>query len=511
MYRKALSLLFSYQIFFAVGVVILAVHPVVWLVNTWTDPAYGSHGSLIFVLVASLFLWSVTSPRSHITQLSRQRALLLLGMTAAARLIGQLIGVNVIGALALVVDVFALGLLFGLSDRKRALSPGWLAVLFAFSLPLERIVQRTIGYGLQHISAAGACGVLRTWSDSVQCEGVRILLAGRDVLVDLPCSGARGLLLLLLLFSALAALTRPTLRQAFLGWGITLFAAVVANVLRIVTLAIGLAYSEHLGAIDVMTSPWHEIIGFSALIIGAAPVVLWALPIRARQCDSVIKWVPIASSLPRRSWHAPLAGFIFLFGAVLIVSLPARPVDVTRTIAAPMLPANIAGLAAVPGTLSAMERHYFTRYGGGAARASYGPYGLLVVSTSAPLRHLHAPDECLAGAGHKVRYLGMTHEPVAAAVYRSVAPDGRRWRVSVTFVSDRGEVATSVAEAVWRWLQKPAATWTMVQRIAPWRAPIEALTVWDGAVARAMDLPPPDTSIGSRTVVTRSRFHSVQS
>ena len=176
----------------------------------------------------------------------------------------------------------------------------------------------------------------------------------------------------------------------------------------------------------------------------------------------------------------------------------ARPVDVARAISAPKLPARIGDFYAVPGHLSNIERHYFTRYGGGAARASYGPYSLLVVSTSAPLRHLHAPDECLAGAGHKVRYLGMTQQPLPTAVYHSEDPDGNRWRVSVTFVSDRGEVATSVAEAVWRWLQAPDATWSMVQRITPWQVPVQTLAAWDAAVVRAMDLSVPQTRVTHR-------------
>ena len=169
-----------------------------------------------------------------------------------------------------------------------------------------------------------------------------------------------------------------------------------------------------------------------------------------------------------------------------------------RAISAPKLPARIADFRAVPGELSLVERYYFTRYGGGAARASYGPYSLLVVSTSAPLRHLHAPDECLAGAGHKVRYLGMTQQPLPTAVYHSQDPDGNRWRVSVTFVSDRGEIATSVAEAVWRWLQAPGATWSMIQRIAPWQVPVQTLAAWDAAVVRAMDLSVPQTRVAHR-------------
>ena len=174
--------------------------------------------------------------------------------------------------------------------------------------------------------------------------------------------------------------------------------------------------------------------------------------------------------------------------AVAIVSQPARPVDVARPQAAPWLPSSIAGATAQHSALSAQELDYFTRYGGGAARASYGEHSLLLVRTSAPLRHLHAPDECLRGQGHRVRYLGQTHEPAPTALYRSVDSQGRRWRIAVTFVSDRGHATTSVGHAVWLWLGQRGTTWTMVQRISPWDADPASTDDWESHVARAFDL-----------------------
>ena len=140
--------------------------------------------------------------------------------------------------------------------------------------------------------------------------------------------------------------------------------------------------------------------------------------------------------------------------------------------------------------LTAKEQAYFPRYGGGAARAAYGPYGLLVVSTSAPLRHLHSPEECLAGSGHTVRYLGQTGGVTPSAVYRSTDPQGQSWRITVSFVSERGEWTPHVAEAIWRWLQAPGTTWRMIQRIAPWQLPETAVEHFDAAVWRALDLSP---------------------
>lgn len=474
------------------GAGLLAADPLRWLLTTWTDATYNPEGLWVALAVAALALWSGTSTRRRETPDAR-RALWLLAGAAAVRAAGQLLRINVLGALTLAVDVYALATLAGLGQRRRAVAPGWLAVLFALSLPLERVLQRVLGYGLQQLSASGACAVLDALDFAVVCQGTRILLDGQDLLVDLPCSGARGLILLFTLYCAACALTRPDAFRAARGLALTVAAAWGANVLRIVALALGLARPQWLGGASVMEAPWHELIGLATLALGAAPILWWArraqpgptpdlaLPLASRPlCDRAIA--------PRSARGLP---FLFLAVVLLIVNLPARPIDVARAMPAPALPAALGEWTSNPQPLSAAEQAYFTRYGGAAARAAYGPHGLLLVSTSAPLRHLHAPDECLRGSGHAVRYVGVRHGALPTAIYRSVDAAGRRWRVSVSYVASDGAWATSVAEAAWRWLRRPRGpqTWTMVQRVAPWDLPENEVAAWDHAVARALDLP----------------------
>jgi hypothetical protein len=161
---------------------------------------------------------------------------------------------------------------------------------------------------------------------------------------------------------------------------------------------------------------------------------------------------------------------------------------VSRPLPPIALPASLAGAAARPVALSAQETHYFTRFGGAAAKAVYGSNALLVVRSTAPLRHLHGPDECLAGSGHRVERRGVVSYPYASAIYRSVAPDGRAWRVAVSFVSDDGAIATSIAETVWRWLKQPRTAWSAIERISPWDAEARDIADFDLAVGQALDL-----------------------
>jgi len=312
---------------FGAAALVLAFEPVRWLVNTWLEPAYDSKGFYVFAAFAALFAWSAASPRQT-PQIPQQKrlALSLLAITALVRLAGQVLAVNVIGALALVMDVYALGLLLGLKHRRRALSPGWLAVAFAFSLPLERIAQRTIGYGLQSLSSA------------------------------------RSILLLFLCLALLAALARPGLKQALVGGALTLVAGLLANMVRISLLATGIARPQFFLGADVMAQPWHDLVGLLTLAAGALPLLIWAgkvsrshlAPTIDERCrhfipDRLLRdgwWLqePAQKSAQKSIWaSALLSAFAFLALAVVIVNLPRKALDVTRRSMAIELPGQIAG------------------------------------------------------------------------------------------------------------------------------------------------------------------------
>ena len=472
------------------GMLILAIHPLQWLVTTWMSPAYQSDGGYVILLIAGLLLWSFSNTETArpVEELSRKRlALGLLLLSTLVRLIGQLLGVNTISAVVLVVDVYALALLFGLEQRSRALSPFWLAVLFAFSLPLEHVFQRLIGYALQQLSAAGACQVLSWGADPVVCEGVNILLAGQSVLVDLPCSGARGLLQLCLLFAALAAVLRPAWSQAILGCLLTLLAAYLSNVLRIVLLALGIAY-PNLWHVDVMASPYHDLIGLLALGLGLIPVLIWAvlLPKPAPSGSA-----PYQEPRPAQTYrYSLLPAAVFTGLAVVITQLPVHPVDVSRPLSSAnqSLPHYLHAYTAQMQPLNPQEQDYFVRYGGAASKAQYGPFGLMKVSSSAPLRHLHTPEACLRGAGHEVQYVTQSQQDFPTAFYHSTDPQGQAWQIRVTFVAEDGRLSTNISEVIWHWLQRRDVAWSMLQRIAPAELSAAEFDTWDQTLRIALEL-----------------------
>ena len=78
--------------------------------------------------------------------------------------------------------------------------------------------------------------------------------------------------------------------------------------------------------------------------------------------------------------------------------------------------------------------------------------------------------------------------PAPTAIYRARSPDGRVWRVDVSFVSDSGHVTSNIAEAVWRWMQSPGGVWSAVQRVTPIGLSETDRLAWERAVFASLDL-----------------------
>jgi hypothetical protein len=180
---------------------------------------------------------------------------------------------------------------------------------------------------------------------------------------------------------------------------------------------------------------------------------------------------------------------VFLIIAFITVNLQRHAFDVKPTTEITALPLMLGEDYARYVPLFAKEKAYFTQFGGDARKAIYGKRHLLLTKTTSPLRHLHAPDECLRGLGFKVSYLGTIDQPIMSAIYKAISPDGTFWKVAVSFISSDGKVATNVSEAVWQWLQQPQQTWYSLQRISPWQHfSKEEDKQWDQQVINALEL-----------------------
>ncbi|MEZ5550883.1 MAG: exosortase T [Pseudomonadales bacterium] len=512
-YRSALSRVTI--VLFALGAASLAADPLLWLIRTWHDQGYDGIGWIAAALVAGLGCWSGSS---SLETDARDRPNLnntfkLLLATACLRLTSQLLDVSVLGALLLGVDVFALARLARLSRRRRALAAFWLAVLFCFSLPVEPMLQRVFGYLLQQISASLACGILSVFFDNLSCAGVRLQVSGVDVLVDLPCSGAELISTTGMIFSFLCTLRRPSVLGGVIGAVACGVIALAGNALRITLLATGLVYTDLL-PFQVMDPLPHTLIGLFAVAVASAALIaiVQLLPVTASESgDQQPQLQPGAVAMDRHRLQL-FGALCFLLLALAIGTITPRPLDASPALPPAFHPGQAAGLPGETQPLTEQERQYFSRYGGAAQRVNYGPYSLLLVSTTSPLRHLHDPAICLRGLGYQVRLLGTDHA-TRSTVYSAAkntgtgAPD-ERFTLRVSYLGSDGQIATSIAEVVWYWLNNPATRWTMVQRATPdhsiavpehavttpsdaWMAPIDSAdraAEWETAMRRAFNL-----------------------
>ena len=465
------------RVLLIVGTLALAADPAAWLLRSWTDPGYGSYGWAVFALSLALFARSWSSPLMETVPIPRSPFLLLIG-TAAIRGVGQVLDIDTISALALGVDVYALARLARLDRRAWAVSPVGLAALFLCSLPIQRLIERSIGQGLQDLSASGACFVLGLFTDDISCQGVRIVLSGKAVMVDLPCAGIGGLTLMGTALILIATVVRPGLRTMILAAAVALIATLAANILRVTILSAGAAYAPF----DILAEPFHSAIGLVTLALAALP----SIAIMTRPATGAPPPKHRAAPKRRRALSLPLAIF-FVAATIVVLALPSRPLDASATQLTVALPTQIDGYRLLDQPLSGVEKAYFATYGGGAAKGLYGPLGLLVSRTASPLRHLHDPRDCLRGLGYTVTFVGTAATP--ASIYRLVGPDGRNWTARVTYTADDGTTVPTVSAAIWHWFANPDTTWTMIQRITPAALPEHERARLDANLLAALDLP----------------------
>ena len=450
------------------GAVVLAIEPSRWLVTTWFAPENSRFAVVVFVGVVLLVVASLCSgpPQQRFAQLPVSRLLGVMLLTAGLRLLSQLLDIDVVGALLLAVDIYVLARFADLQTRPLPLHPLWLALLFCFCLPVEIILQRLLGYPLQLTAAFVAYAVLFPFISDLALSGVRLFMNSRDVLVDLPCSGSTLLLMLAAVWTGLNALNRPSWRQALGGGVALLLLAIIANGVRVALLAVGIGYHEWVG-FDVMQPIPHNAIGLLTSGLAAWLLIRYRLP--SRQTNSMVALQTHPHKPRKASLPLPLAG-LFAFFALGVSAIQPQPVDASPLLNLPQVPTVAAGFLVDNKPLSPLEKGYFQRYGGAATRASYGPYGLLVVTTQSPLRHLHDPAVCFRGMGYAVQLVGSDFAQ-ARTVYR--VQDPQTDQSFLLYVSYQGPSGTvlSIAEVVWHWVlglrNGGPGQWTMVQRIVP--------------------------------------------
>lgn len=421
------------------GALALMAGPAVWLAESW---AHNPSGALVALAWGGLLLAAVSSGPADG---DRRGAALALALGVCVRIFARWAQIDSLGALVLVLDAYALCRLLGVHRRPLALHPGWMAALFAASLPVEAILSRLVGWPLRLATAEATAALI-----GGARVGTKVAAGDLWVGVEEVCNGVQGLTLLSVAAIVLLATRRGNPAALLLA----VAGAFVANVLRLCLLFGGLDRG-----LPVLAEPMHSAIGVIGLIAGALPLLLLARAWPARSP---------APPAPGGKAMRPAASLLL---SGLAIGAALAPMPSMGRVAPPQvgLPGAMGAWMGAPLPVSAAEERFFLRAGAAIEKRRYVAPGeasrtVLLIRTSAPLR-MHDPTLCLAGDGWQMERIGLRGETV---LWRGTAPDGARYLVTVDFRSVGGDAADSVSEMLWMWSRRPDQGWIVIEQITPW-------------------------------------------
>ncbi len=138
---------------FVVGTasVAIGIEPLVWLVKAQSSPAQAKIALARVGILSVALAWSLLSGRNRYVAPGIAFGVAMLTLGLGARTCGLALGVNHVGAVALVGDLYAACWLLDLPGRKRPASPLLLAAAAALCLPVDRPLYRLLGFPAQEL------------------------------------------------------------------------------------------------------------------------------------------------------------------------------------------------------------------------------------------------------------------------------------------------------------------------------------------------------------------------
>ena len=250
-----------------VELVLLFAPTAKWLFERWTMGIwYNGHGLFIPPVVA-YFSWVSLQRVRPAPASGNPWGFLFLAPALAATALDAGIHSQILSAVALVVALPGLSLLFLGATRTRAIA--FPLAFTVFMLPIPLAITEHIHLFLRQIATAGAAAVLPLLRITVFAEGTTLHLANGDLLVGDGCSGFSTLYAAM----AVAALTayacnytRGRVQTLLLAAPI----AVASNVARIVLLAI-LVRQMGLGVLETWLHPASGLLTFAISL----PLIFW--------------------------------------------------------------------------------------------------------------------------------------------------------------------------------------------------------------------------------------------
>ena len=325
-----------------------------------------------------------------------------------------------------------------------------LAGLALLALPLLSSLQFFIGYPLRVVTADASRWLLLAAGVEAARDGAALLVAGRLIMVDAPCSGIQmGWVSYFTACVTAAWLHVPDgrflRRLPFVGVAV-LFGNIVRNTLLVIKEA-GL----------VQWPEWtHAAIGVAAFALVCA-LVVWH--VRGAGGMRIVTWeVRLlrhrAAVVSPDTW-ARLASLAVLGVLTLWPWLEPEPLA-ARPTSAIEWPLELEGRRLRPLALSAVEQRFAERFPGAIARFTDGEHTIVLRHVAQPTRMLHPATDCYRGLGYRIVASGLERErePKARAVpavWRCFVAEknGQRLRVCEVITDPRGRSFSDTS--AWYW------------------------------------------------------------
>jgi exosortase/archaeosortase family protein len=299
--------------------------------------------------------------------------------------------------------------------------------MLSLALPLTSAFNFYCQWTLQVCFAHAATAIFSLYGYFLEVQGASLLFGGQPIVIDPACSGLHFIWFSLYLGILIAYFRKASATRTICTLAISICAALVGNLARIVVLSflfmIGL--SDFAG-----NSIIHQAVGASAFFLIACLIFL-SFEIKLK--SKFFYWNP-HNVLGKFSWVQPVlnklqisqsAYFIVCLVSVLMNATTAQePIGVGK--AQECWPDQLEGRHLAPRPLSKQETAFVQNFPGSIAKFSDGQGEVIFRKVYIPTRQLHPISECLRATGFKIGQESLVEDKSGARWNRVVATMDRR-------------------------------------------------------------------------------------
>ena len=251
----------------AVGLVALFAPTVMWLWERWTLSVWHNAHGLLLVPVVGYFIYEELQRQRHLPASSTPWGFAILIPALALHAIDAGMNTQLLAAVALVLALPGLSLLFLGVERTKAI--GFPLFLLVLALPIPLSFTETIHLQLRHLATAGTAAIVPHLGIPVFVEGTTLHMAAGALQVADACSGFSTLHAAIAV-SLLTAYLTPSVPRRVLVLLAAAPLAIASNVLRVILLVVMVVWRGP----DVLETFIHPLSGMMTFAL-SLPIIFW--------------------------------------------------------------------------------------------------------------------------------------------------------------------------------------------------------------------------------------------